>query len=187
MNTLLNKLALTTIFTSLLIYLSLSFSSCKEVDELTHFYFSIVTDTDIPATETIGVPLEIVLTGIPTNSSEAFVLNNTTKSLVEKITVSELFLNLPDSGSQTFDFLSSVEIYIFTDSLPEILLGKNTSIPETGLKSVELENDEDDLKDYLIENTLNFKVLFTLRDDITEDTNIEMESTFFVDAELLGI
>lgn len=163
------------------------YTSCKEIDELTHFYFDVTTDVDIPSTEPVGIPIEITIPNVPTGSADAFAINNTSESLVEEITINNIKLKLPEEGNQTFDFLHSVEICFLTDSLPEVLIAQNTDIPETGLTTLILETSTDNLKQYLVQEDINVNIKFTMREAIIEDSNIEIISIFFVDAQLLGI
>lgn len=175
------------IFSLFMLGMTLIYSSCKEIDELTHFYFDLSTNVNLQSTEPVGIPIEITIPNVQTGSSDAFKVNNTSESLVEEITIYDMALKLPEKGNQTFDFLLSVEIYILTDSLPEVLIAQNNDIPNTGLKTLMLKPGTDNLKLYLIEDNLNVKIKFTMRNDIVEDTNIEILTTFFVDAQLLGI
>ena len=97
----------------------LTYSSCKEIDKLTHFYMDYTSNITVESTFFIDIPFDIWTPDIPTNSEETFQNNNTRTDLIEEITLTEMKMNITSPASQSFDFLKSIEIYISAEGIEE--------------------------------------------------------------------
>ena len=89
----------------------LTYSSCKEIDKLTHFYMDYTSNITIPSTFIIDIPFDVWTPNINTNSEETFTNNETRTDLIEKIILTEMSMNITSPESQSFDFLRSIDIY----------------------------------------------------------------------------
>jgi|FLOH01.1.fsa_nt_gi hypothetical protein len=165
----------------------LTYGSCKEISQLSHFYIDYKNDITIPPVIYVGTPYDIWTPYIPTNSDELFSKNNTSSSLIEEILLTELNMDITSPSSQSFDFLQSIDIYISSDSVTETKIAWNNDIPKTGLSTVKLETSPDDLQNFIKKPVYSLRCRLIVRDQISDSTNIEILSTFFVDAKLAGI
>ncbi len=165
----------------------LTYGSCKEISELTHFYIDYKNDVTIPPIYFVGTPFDIWTPYIPTNSDDLFSSNNTSSGLIEEIILTELKMNIASPESESFDFLRTIEVYISSDSINEVKIAWKENIPQTGLSSINLETSEDDLQGFIKSDVYKLRCRAVIRDQISDTVQIEFLSTFFVDALLLGI
>lgn len=165
----------------------LTYGSCKEVSQLTHFYFDYNNDIIIPPNNLVGIPIDITTPYIPTNSDETFSKNNTSSNLIEEITLSEMEMKIISPSSQSFDFLKSINIFIIADSISEVKIAWYDDIPQTGLSSINMETSNDDLQEFIKKDKFKLHFQIILREQVSDSTEIEILSTFFVDAILFGI
>lgn len=165
----------------------LTYGSCKEVSELTHFYFDYTYEIIIPPNNLVGIPIDITTPYIPTNSDDIFNKYNTSSDLIEKITLSVMKMNIKSPSSQSFDFLKSIDIYILADSLSEVKIAWNDDIPQTGLSSINMETSDDDLQEFIKKDEFKLHFRTILRQPVLDSTDIEIISTFFADAILFGL
>ena len=173
--------------TLVLLSLLLLTFSCKEVDKLTQFNMDYISSITIPATFGIDIPIDIWTPNIPTNSETEFESNNTTKNLIEEIVMTKMSMTISSPANASFDFLKVIEIYISADGVAEKKVAWLTDIPQSGLKTIELETSSDDLKEYIKADKYKLNTKTLTRQFISQDTYIEIKNTFYVDAKILGI
>ncbi len=161
--------------------------SCKEVNKLTQFNMNYSDEITIPATLGIDLPIDIWTPNIPTNSTSTFESNNTHKDLIQKINLTKMNLTITSPASSTWDFLKKIEIYISADGLDDKKIAWLDDIPQTGLKSIDLTVSSDDLKEYIKKDEYKLETKTVTRQLVSHDTKVEIKSTFFVDAKILGI
>jgi hypothetical protein len=171
----------------ILLFGLLSIYSCKEIDKLTQFTMEYTSNSTIPATFGIDIPINIWTPDIPTNSETEFESNNTAKNLIEKIVLTKLDISITSPSSASFDFLKNIEIFISADGLSEKRIAWLSDIPKTGLKTIELNTSEEDLKEFIKADRYKLKTKTVTRQLISQDTDIEIKNRFFVDAKILGI
>ncbi len=167
--------------------LLLTINSCKEVDKLTQFNIDYVSNITIPSTFGVDIPIDIWTPNIPTNSETEFESNNTAKNLIEEIIMTKMSMTITNPNESSFDFLKEIEIYISAEGLAEKKVAWLENIPQTGLKSIELETSTDDLKEYIKADKYKLNTKTVTRQFISQDTDVEINNTFFVDAKILGI
>lgn len=165
----------------------ITYGSCKEIDKLTHFNMDYTSNITVESTIFIDVPLDIWTPDISTNSQTTFENNNTQTNLIEEIILTQMNMNITSPNSQTFDFLKTIEVYIDADGLDEKKIAWLLDIPQTGLKKIILDISEDDLKDYIKKDEYKLRSHTVTRQLISKSTGIEIKSSFFVDANILGI
>ncbi len=161
--------------------------SCKKIDKLTQFNLKYDTDVTIKSTVVVNVPIDLFTPEITTNSETELSANNSHKNLVEQIKLKELTLKIESPEGQDFDFLNSIELYIKTDDLPEKKIAWKTDIPENGLTTLVLDTSDDDLKDYILEDSFQLRTKTKTDHLITQDTKIGIHAVFWVDAKILGV
>jgi len=165
----------------------LTYGSCKEIDKLTHFNMEYSTDITVNSVLYIDIPFDIWTPDLPTNSETTFENNDTRSNLIEEIIITKMNMEITSPNNQTFDFLKSIEIYINAEGEEEKKIAWLTDIPKTGLKFLELNTIDDDLKNYIKKDEYKLRTSVTTRELVTQTTNIKVNSNFFVDAKILGL
>jgi len=160
---------------------------CKKLASLTQFNLNYDTKVTIPKTLGIDLPVNVLTPPVTTNSTSEFEVNNTRKNLIDSINLTQLRMTIPDTESETFDFLKNIEITISADGLPDKKIAWLDDIPKTGLKTIELNVAAGDLKQYIIKDSFKLKTKTTTRELISHDTDILIHCRFFVDAKILGL
>jgi hypothetical protein len=166
--------------------LVLVFFSCDKIDELTHFNMDYDSEMTIPATLFIDIPVNIWTPNIPTNSSSTFESNNTHKNLIEEIVLKKMTLTIKTEDA-SWDFLKDIEIYISAEGVEEKKIAWLKDIPQTKLKSLSLNTSNDDLKEFIKKDEYKLRTKTVTRQIISQDIDVTIKSTFFVDARILGI
>jgi len=173
--------------TLLISIIMLTYGSCKEIDKLTHFNMDYSSEITIEPTFIIDLPINIWTPDIPTNSETTFENNDTRTDLIEKIILTHLNMTITSPSTQSFNFLKTIEVYIDAEGLDEKKMAWLVEIPKTGLKTITLEITDDDLKDYIKKDEYKLRTHTVTRELISTSTDIEIKSSFFVDANILGI
>ncbi len=176
-----------TLYIFLLMFLTLTATKCKKLDKLTQFDLTYHSEITIPAGIPVATPFNIPTPPITTNTSEEFENNNTHKDLIQEVTLKSLHLEITDPANGTFSFLNKVEIYISAHGLPEKKIAWKENIPDSVGGTLDLETSNDDLKDYLIQDTYELKVRTTTDEILTRDYTVNITAVFRVNAEILGI
>ena len=161
--------------------------SCEKLHELTQFEMDYDTSVTINSTVGINLPFNIYTPEIPTNSTSVFEVNNTRKDLIEEIKLQKLSLVIASPEDQNFNFLNSIEVYISTESLDEVKIAWLEDIPNDERKELNLNINEIDLKDYIKSDSIQLRTKTVTDRLITTDTDIDIHSTFWVDARILGL
>ncbi len=162
--------------------------SCEMLDKLTQFDLDYDTSVDIPSQAGIDTPIPIDITtpDINTNSESTFELKNTAENLVEEIVLKNISLVITSPDEQTFDFLKSIDVYLIAEGLTEVKIASIDNV-EDGLTELALDVDNTDLKEYIFADTMKLRLKITPDKIVTTETSIDVKSTFFVDAKILGI
>ncbi len=177
------KLIYVTVLLTVVLFLDFS---CKSLDKLTQFNITNNAEVTIPATLGINIPIDIWTPDITTNSTSTFESNNTSKDLIDKIILKELKMEIQTDG-MTWDFLKSIELYISAEGLDEKKIAWLDNIPKEGLKTIDLNTSDDDLKEYIKKDTYKLRIKSVTREIISEDVKVKVHSVYFVDAKILGI
>lgn len=168
----------------LLFVLLITFAGCKALKKLTQFYVSYNTSVTVPSSLGIGSPVSFATPDVTTNSSQEFSGHNTDKNLINTINIEEMKLTIASPNTQTFDFMKDIEIYMSAGSLPKIMIASMYNIPQTGLTTLQLNVVGDDLKQYIIQDTIKISVKVTTRETVAQDTKIDAQSKFLVKAKI---
>jgi len=169
------------------IAISLVTGGCSQVDKLTQFSLDYDETIVIPSVIGLNLPFTIATPSIKTNSTEIFEINDTRKNLVEEIKLEQLTLNIVDPVDASFSFLESIEIYIAAEDLEEVLVAWKYEIDNSVGSSITLETSGDDLTPFIVQDEFTLKFTTVTDKLILSDQTIEVQSSFFVDAKILGI
>ncbi len=166
--------------------LTLLLVNCDKIDELTMFSIDYDTQVTIQSNVGINLPFDVFTPDTETNSESTFESNDTRKDLIEEIKLTKLQLKIASPNDADFSFLESIEVYISAEGLSEVKIASKTSIPET-VTSLDLDVVDVDLKDYIKKDSYKLRLNTVTDEAITRDHEIDIKSTFFVDAKILGL
>ena len=163
------------------------FVSCDKLDELTKFNMEYSQRATIPSSAGINLPFDIFTPEMETNSESKFAVNDTRKDLIEEIILTELELVVIAPDTADFSFLNSIEVFISADGLEEIQIASLSDVPENSGNRINLNTSDIDLKEYIKKDEFSLR-LNTVTDELmSTDHELEVNSTFFVDAKILGL
>jgi hypothetical protein len=168
------------------IFAILVYSGCSKLDELTKFDLEYTETVIIPSSVGLNLPLNILTPDIETDAESTFAVNDTRKDLIEEILLESLQLSITDPADGDFSFLKSVNIFLSADELPEIEVAWLNEIPTDPGNFLELMTTQEDLKAYIKKDAFNLRVNTVTDELITSDHHIQINSTFSVDAKILG-
>ena len=163
----------------------ISFTSCDKIDEeFTQFELEYTSQLTIESGFGLNLPINVITPETTTNAESEFEINNTKKDLVEEVTLTDMTLKVTSPDEQRLDFLESIKVYINADGLSELEIAFKNDVPEDVGDSLELDVNENNLKDYIIKDEFSLRVE-AVTDMITgNDVDIDIKSTFFVDSKL---
>lgn len=163
------------------------FTACDKIDELTKFDMEYSQRATIPSSTGINLPFDVFTPEMETNSESTFAVNDTRKDLIEEIKLTDLELVMISPEEADFSFLNSIEVYISADGLEEILIANLDEVPEDAGNVITLNTSDTDLKEYIKKDEFSLR-LNTVTDELmSTDHELEVNSTFFVDAKILGL
>lgn len=167
--------------------------SCKkkeEVAKLTEFDINYSTNITIPsASMTVSNPsltpttVEFTSPNVPTQQATKFSAEGTAKSLIDQIKMTKFDVSVSGTGAN-LDFLKSLTLYIKAASVGEQMVASKTNIP-SGVTSVSLDLQDVNIKDYIFQDNIQFKILATFDATAVTDQVLKMNETVHVKATLL--
>ncbi len=171
--------------TVLLILISLC--SCNAIKKLGQFYINYNTQAVFPANVPVNLPVNVSTPDIQTNSEETFQNNNTRKDLIQSIKLNQVTLNITSPQGETFSFLKDVSVYISSDSLPEVEIAYKQNIPANTGDTLMLDVTDTELQNYIKASKIKLRVSGTTGQLVTQDVNVNVNTRFFVQANLLAL
>lgn len=164
------------------------FQDCKKLKKYTDFDVNYSTDFVIPASGgLINLPINIATPETTTNTEGTYENEDTEAKLVDEVTMTRLNLVINSPQNASFDFLENIEVYLSAAGQPEVMVASKYSIPQTGLRSLELDTHNENLKAYLEESAFKIRVKTTLRQSLTYDVSMTANETFHVKAKLKNL
>ncbi len=160
--------------------------SCKKLDKLTTFHLEYKSSVTVPANSVINLPLSLTTPNITTDSKGTFENNNTNRDLVQEIKLDKMNITVTAPQGSNLDFLKSIEVFISAEGLDEIRVASKFEIPD-GLTSLDLDYINDNLKDYVLKDSIKLRVKTISDKATTQDTDLEVLTRFWVNAKILGI
>lgn len=175
--------------TLLLFSLFICFVNCDKdiLDKLTQFDIDNQSEFTIASTTIINTPISLDTPDVTSNSSSEFSNNNTNANLVESIKLKHLKLNILSPSDADFNFLKSIQIFINADGLEEIEIAKLEDLENLNLTVLDLEPTGVELKEYIKKDSYSLRVSTVTDETIAQDYEIQANSSFRVDAKILGI
>ena len=170
-----------------LLFVAMLFNACKEIDKLTMFEMDYESSVTVPSTVGVNVPVDLFTPDIATDSEATYESNNTHKDLIEEIRLTKMKLDIILPTDEDFSFLESISVSMNAEGLSEKKIAWNEDVSATPGSAIELEVSPDDLQEYIKKDKFSLKVTTVTDELITEDYEIKISSTFFVDAKILGL
>jgi hypothetical protein len=161
--------------------------NCDKLDELTKFDIEYSQRATIPSSTGVNLPIDVFTPEMETNSETKFAVNDTRKDLIEEITLTELEMIIISPDTADFSFLNSIEVYISADGLEEIQIAFLNEVPENAGNRITLDTSDINLKDYLKKDEVSLRLNTVTDELISTDHELVVNSTFFVDAKILGL
>ena len=160
--------------------------SCKKFDEKTQFDMTFVESVTVESSVGVDLPFDIYTPERETNSEATFAVNDTRKDLIEEITINYLRLELTSPDGSDFSFLESIDIYLAADGLGETLIAWSEDVGEESTEILDLIVTEADLKEFIKKDKFTLRVNTVTDEFLTSDHQIDILSSFHVDAKIFG-
>ena len=160
---------------------------CSKIDELTKFNMDYDQTVILPSSTGVNLPFDMFTPDTETNSETEFSVNDTRKDLIEEIKLTKLELRITSPSEADFSFLNSIEVFLSAEGLDEIKIAYLNEVQDNVGNDLSLDTSDVDLKEYIKKDKFYLR-LNTVTDEVMgQDHEIEVKSTFFVDAKILGI
>ena len=172
-------------FTALILLL-LTNNSCRTIDKLTQFNMDFNQTVVIPSSTGLSLPIDILTPELETNSESTFEINNTSKELIEEIRLTSLTLNLTSPSGADFSFLESIRVYMNAQDLPEVEIAWSNDIPDDTGNSLTLNVSGADFQEYIKKDQFSLRCNTITDELLTSDHEIDIATSFFIDAKILG-
>lgn len=177
-----NVIALTLLIVNVLLFST----SCEKLDkEFTQFTIDYTSSITVDNNMIINLPLDILTPEIETNQESEFSVNNTRKDLVEEVKLTQLQLKVTNPDDQRLDFINTIKIYIDAEGLSEIEIAFKDPVPNDIGDELSLDVNDNNLREYIIKDKFTLRVEVVSDQIPNEDVDIDVLSTFFVDAKLI--
>lgn len=162
-------------------------AACKDLEKLTEFDLNYSSSVTIEKSTGLDLPVTLLTPDMETNSESEFAVNDTRKDMVEEIILTGLDMTITSPDGQTFSFLESITVYIAADDLPEVEVASQTNVSASTGGKLSLETTGQNMKDYIVKDKFNLRVETVTDEALSQDTDIEIDSRFFVNARVLGL
>ncbi|MFT3751488.1 MAG: hypothetical protein QM800_00910 [Paludibacter sp.] len=169
------------------LFVAFVFTSCEQLSKLTQFDMPFTASVTIPKSTPINLPFNLPTPEIETNSASFFSSKNVNTDLIDKITLKKLELSVTSPTNGNFNFLKTIEIYISADGLNDVKIASLENIPSNSAMPLQLNVDTLNLKPYILKDKFALKVNATTDELITTDYEVDVKTTFFVDAKIAGL
>ncbi len=152
--------------------------SCKKSKPV-EFDIAYNTTLALPSTSvSVNVPADFTTPDINTDSKNKFTSQKTVQNLVDEIKFTRFDLSV-DNGN--LNFLKSLNIYIKTSGLGDVLIATKTSIPQN-VSSFGMDLQDVNIKEYIFNDKIQFRVTVTIQTGLTATQQIKMNQTVHVKA-----
>lgn len=164
---------------ALLLLMMITFSlSCKK-NKVIEFDIDYTTTLAIPSSSiTVNVPADFNTPDINTDSKNKFISEKTVQNLVDEIKMTRFDISV---ASGNLNFLKSLNIYLKTSGLGDILIATKTVIPQN-VSSFGMDLQDVNVKEYIFNDKIQFRVAVTIQTGLTATQQLKMDQTVRVKA-----
>jgi hypothetical protein len=104
-----------------------------------------------------GVSQDLPKFAVETKSKQFIEENNTSAEYLKHVKLKKFVASVAKPDGKNFEFMDTIRIYLSAPGLPEILAAHKYGIPK-GLKEVSLDCDTTNLKEYILKDSVFFRV-----------------------------
>ena len=162
-------------------------NSCKKIDQFTKFSMDFNNEIVIPSSTGISLPINLLTPELETNSESTFEVNDTRKDLIEEIRLTSLILTLNAPDNADFSFLESISVYMNAQDLPEVEIAWEDDVPDNAGNQISLNVSNEDFKEYIKKDEFSLRVNTITDEILTSDHQIDIATSYFIDAKILGL
>jgi hypothetical protein len=175
------KIILNGLCLAVLIVIGLSCQKTKE--KLTEFDIDYSTNLAVPANSyTADVPADFTSPEISTDSKNKFSAQKTASDRINEIKLTRFNISV---NAGTLDALKSIKIFLKTTGRPDLEIATKTSVP-AGVTSVSADLADVNIKEYIFNDKIQFRVQLTIGGGSKIDQQIKMDQTMHVKAKLIN-
>jgi hypothetical protein len=160
--------------------------SCNLIDKLTQFNLVFDKTITLPSVKGVNLPANTEIPDVETNSKSTFAVDNTHKGMIEAVLLKESKLTITTPENGNFTFLKSITIYMSANNLDEVKVAWQDTIPANIGNVLTLKTTDADLKAFMLNDSISYRVNSVIHKVITTDYSINMHSVFLVDEKILG-
>jgi len=163
-------------------------NSCKKIDKATQFDLIIEEQVTPPSIIGINLPFNLPTTAIHSDINKQLEIKNKKKKKIEKMFLDELEVSILTPSNQDFNFIKSVKVFISAENLTKILVAESLNLTNQNLKTLLITPiDELDLTDYVKKDVIDLSIELVTDETIFHKVTLNIKSTFWVDAKIMGI
>lgn len=169
-------------------FLIFQIQGCKKLKKYTEFDVNNTSNFTIPSSNyIINFPFDFTTPESTTNIQEKIDNEGSASKLIDQVILTKVSLLINNPTNANFNFLNSVEIYLSSNNQPEILAAWQYDIPENNSNTLELSTGSTNLKEYMKESNLTFRVKIVTDKVIPYDIDVTAVETFHVKAKLKNL
>lgn len=153
-----------------------SLLSCnkKEVPKAIEFELPYSTSIDIEGSGlTINTPVEFTSSDIATNISSALSSYSTNGDNIESVRYTQFNITAASPQGQNLDFIKSLKLYMKAGGQADVLVASNENFP-TGVTTLDLSLLDVNLKNYLLQDKFQVKVIVTPRSVLGQGVTVKI-------------
>ncbi len=169
-----------------ILIVSLVSSGCNPEKFTTFTMGPFKTSVTIPGNALVGTIIDTLpfSSEVPTNASQTFNGHSTSSSLIDEVFLSEMKLTVTNPAGGNMNFFKDIYIIISADGLPEKEIAYAKDIAD-GTTILDMTETNENLKSYLSAAQFKLKPKVLLDGVPSQDTQLEISTSYTVKAGLL--
>ncbi|MCF8348989.1 MAG: hypothetical protein K9G61_09265, partial [Bacteroidales bacterium] len=164
------------------LFFALLMFSCKEIDEITHFYIEQETEITLDTTNLAGCFFSTTSSPVFTLSDSIYQANHTNASHVTQIILKSLLLKLSYTDTLPEFHVELADIYLVKSDGKQKHVAWNGAIPPDVLTPIPLFITTDNLNDILSDSTVQYMFEGIVSDSTIGKTKWSIQASFYVNA-----
>lgn len=146
----------------------------KETPKAIEFELPYSTSIDMEGSGlTINTPVEFTSPDIVTNISSTLNSYSTNGDNIESVRYTQFNVTAVASQGQNLDFIKSLKLYMKAGGQADILVASNENFP-TGITTLDLSLMDVNLKNYLLQEKFQVKVIVTPRNPVAQGVTVRI-------------
>jgi|GEM_PF-621007 hypothetical protein len=164
------------------LFFALLLFSCKEIDEITHFYIEQETEISLETTNLAGYFFSTTSSPVFTLSDSIYLANQTDASHVTQIILKSLLLKISYADTMPEFHIELADVYMVTPDGKQKHVAWNGAIPPDVLSPIPVFLTTDNLNDILSDSTVQYMFEGIVSDDTIGKTKWSLQASFYVNA-----